>query len=622
MVIDPAVIFLTMLAAAALSLVGERVKRLGDGVAVLSTAFALSGVILNLVVPFTGVSLLEALGFHFTVNGFTSLIALVASLIGFLVTVYSVGYVTDRVGLYYLFTLTTVGSLIGMAYCWNLLWIFLLAEVSTICSAPLIAHHCDSAALEGALKYLIIQIFASLFVALGLGVIYGQALASGLSGVTAFNLDVLVASAALTGLEGKVAVLLVFIGFAAKLPSFPIHTWLPDASTVAPASISTLLHAMMIKVAGMPAFLVLFLFGHLFTSVNIWLVVCGLGALTMLICVILAFAQNDLKRLMAFDSVSQMGYVIMGLGIGGLGASYFNLTGEPAWLGVAAGGLAAGLFHLLNHSLFKSLLFFSAGAIEHETGTRDLNRLGGLLRAMPVTGSVMLVGSLSIAGVPLLNGFNSKWMLYNACIAAGSPLLAFIAIFTCAMTFAVFLRVLCSVFLGSMPETYTRVEEAPKSMLAPSFILAAGCILFGIFPQIALVYLLYPATLFLLPSGTLPPASIFVSELNVFGGLWDPYWLFTLMMVGISVGYLLYRLRGGFRPAASEDKLMPFTGGALHEPYLNIEMARPTSTTFEYPFRSVLGAVRRAHTGLVNLYVLWIVLFALAIMGCVVVGWI
>jgi len=620
--IDPAIIFLTMLAAAALSMVGERAKGAGDVIAVLSTGFALLGVILNLISPFTGKSLLEDFGLHLTVNGFTSLIALVASLIGFLVAIYSVGYVKEWVGLYNLFTLTTIGSLIGMAYCWNLLWIFLLAEVSTICSAPLIAHHRDSAAYEGALKYLIIQIFASFFAAFGLVLIYEQAVGAGLSGVEAFNLDTLITSAALTGMEGKVAVLLVFIGFAAKLPSFPIHTWLPDASTVAPASISTLLHAMMIKVAGMPAFLILFLFNNLFVGVNIWLVVCTLGALTMLVCVVLAFAQNDLKRLLAFDSVSQMGYVIMGLGIGGLGVSYFNMTGEAAWLGVAAGGLAAGLFHLLNHSLFKSLLFFSAGAIEHETGTRDLNKLGGLLQSMPVTGWVMLVGSLSIAGVPLLNGFNSKWMLYNACIAAGSPLLAFIAIFTCAMTFAVFLRVLCSVFLGSASKTYAEVEDAPKSMIAPPFILAVGCVIFGVFPQIALVYLLYPAALFLVPSGSLPPVSIFVSVLNVFGGVWDPYWLFTLLMIGISIGYLLYKVRIGFKPVASEDKAMPFTGGALQEPYLNVETARPTSTAFEYPFRSILKGVRRAHTGLVNLYVLWIVLFALVMLGCLVVGWI
>jgi len=621
--IDPVIIVLTIFVAAVLSIIGEKDKRIGDIVTFLSAGFALFGVGLNIYSPFTGKSMLDRFGLSLTVNGFTSLLALVASLIGFLVIVYSIGYIEERVGSYNFFTLMVIGSLLGMAYCWNLLWLILFAEIITLCSAPLIAHHSDAVGYEGAIKYLIIQLFAAIFALVGLGILYDQAVEGGLSGITSLHIETLTTSGVLSGTMSEVAVLLLFIGFAAKLPIFPIHTWLGDASTVAPASISTLLHAMMIKVAGMPAFLILFKFNYLFpNAIGIWLIVCVLGALTMFICVIMAFAQNDLKRLLAFDSVSQMGYVILGLGIGGLGVSQYNVSGDTTWLGVAAGGLAAGLFHLLNHSLFKSLLFFSAGAIEHETGTRDLNKLGGLLQSMPYTGYIMLIGSLSIAGVPLLNGFNSKWMIFNASLAADRPLLAFVAIFTSALTFAVFLKVLTSVFLGNVPKTYAKVGRPPKSMLVPSIVLAICCIIFGLSPQIALVHLLYPATLFLIPSGTTPSANPLVSLLQVFGGVWDPYWLFTLVIIGIIVGFLLYKLRIGIKPVVSEDKYMPFTGGVLHEPYLMIDNASPTSTVFEYPVRSVLKSVRKVHTGLVNFYVLWIVLFALIIFAGLIMGWI
>ena len=614
--IDPAIIVVIFYIAAALSLLGLKITRANDIVAVLATGAALFTVIFNFLYLPLLISLPSLLGFSFTINGYTNLIAFIATFIGFLVVVYSVKYIEKRRSYYSFFVLLTLGSLVGMAYSWNLLWVFLFAELATISSAPLIAHYLKATSYEGALKYLIIQIFASFFGVVGLGLIYQEAQSGGFAGIGVFSIDFLLASGLLLGFIGKVAIFLIFLGFLVKVPSFPIHTWLPDASTAAPAPISTLLHAMMIKVAGMPAFLVLLMFYSLFISVYFWLVVCTLGILTMLICVIIAFAQNDLKRLLAFDSVSQMGYVILGLGIGGLAITYNTISADPVWLVVAAGGITAGLFHLLNHSFFKSVLFFSAGAIEHETGTRDINKLGGLLHAMPRTGYVMLIGSLAIAGVPLLNGFVSKWMVYNACIAAGQPTFALIAIFTSALTFGVFLRMLCSVFLGHAPETYADVHAAPKSMVAPSLILAAGCILFGIFPQLALGFLIYPATQPLLPAAIPPPVNpLFWVSLDVF-------LLATLLFMGLVIGYVLYRFRWGAQPVEADDKTMPMTGGALHGPYLKVDEVRPSSTVFAYPYRSLLSGVRKTHTGLANMYVLWFVLFALLLLLWLFLGWI
>ncbi len=614
--IDPAIIVIVLYIAAAFSLLGNKIRRVNDVVALLATGFALLAVVLNFFYLPLWISIPGVFGFAFTINGYTNLIALIATFIGVLVVVYSVKYVEQRGSSHCLFVLLTIGSLLGMAYSWNLFWVFLFAEVATITSTFLIAHHMKSTSFEGGLKYLSIQIFASLFVVVGLGLIYQETLAAGYSGIGAFGIDFLLSSGLLVGFIGKFSLFLIFLGFLVKVPSFPIHTWLPDASTVAPASISTLLHAMMIKVAGMPAFLILLLFHSLFVSINFWLVICSLGILTMLVCVIIAFAQNDLKRLLAFDSVSQMGYVILGMGIGGLAISFYDITTDPVWLVVAAGGITAGLFHLLNHSLFKSVLFFSAGAIEHETGTRDINKLGGLLQAMPRTGYVMLIGSLAIAGVPLLNGFISKWMVYNACISAGQPVFALIAIFTSALTFAVFLRMLCSVFLGNAPGTYQGVHAAPRSMFGPSLLLAGGCILFGVIPQIAILFLIFPATTVLLPVAITPPAN------PLFWVSLDLFLLGTLLIIGLIIGYLLYRFKWGVTPTDAEDKTMPFTGGTLKEPYLKVEEARPASTVFSYPFRSLLNGVRKSHTGLVNMYILWFVLFALLMLSLLIVGWI
>jgi multicomponent Na+:H+ antiporter subunit D len=619
--IDPALIVSTLYIAAALSLLGIRFRRINDVFALIASGFAFVAVSLNFVLPFGGTSLFAGVGFNFTINGYTNFIALIAAVIGFLVLVYSIMYIEHRQGLYSFLTLLTIGSLIGMAYSWNLFWLFLLAEFSTICSAYLIAHHQKAQHLEGAIKYLIIQIFVSFFMVVGLALCYQLAVGAGYTGIGAFSIELLLSTGVLVGFEGKLAVFLIFIGFLVKLPSFPMHTWLPDASTVAPASISTLLHAMMIKVAGMPAFLILLTFNSLFVSINFWLLVCTFGALTMFICVVIAFAQDDLKRLLAFDSVSQMGYVILGIGIGGLALSYYNITANPLWLGVTAGGISAGLFHLLNHSLFKSVLFFSAGAVEHGTGTKDLNKLGGLLRSMPTTSYVMLIGSLSVAGIPLLNGFISKWMVYNACIAAGQPVFAFVAIFTSTLTFAVFLRLLCSVFLGNPSQEIVDVHPAPKSMIAPSVVLAAGCILFGVLPQLPIIVLVYPATLGLLPIAVIPPVDLF-AILFFFGGAWNPFLITTLVLIGLVMGYLLYRFRWGAKPVDADDKTMPFTGGTLEAPYLKIDEVRPASTVFAYPFRSLLNAVRKSHTGSVNMYLLWIVIFIVFLLIGITVGWI
>jgi len=630
--IDPSIAIIVFFAAALVALLSKVNRIIGDAISIFSTTFALITAIVNIYSSFKGNILLNALGVHIMIYTYNSFLALVVSLIGLTVTVFSVSYIEEGIPRYQFFVLLTIGSLFGMAYSWNLLWLFIFAEICTICSAPLIAHHLDAKALEGAIKYLIIQTFAAIFTLIGIGIIYKQALEAGLAGlarISALNIDTLAAARVLSGNVGKIGVILVFIGFAAKLPLVPIHIWLPDASTVAPAPISSLLHAMMIKIAGIPAFLILFELGYLFTdAITLWLIISVLGAITMVICTSLAFAQHDLKRLLAYHSVGQIGYVILGLGIGGLGMAYFKTTGDFYWLNITAIGLTAGFFHLINHTIFKSLLFFGSGAVEFKTKIKNIDQLEGLFKTMPFTGTAMLIGSLSISGVPLFNGFISKWMIYNACIGANEPILAAIAIFCCALTLASFMKVLSTAFLGGSPKNESP-SDAPRSMLFPLFILSALCVIFGLIPQLAIKYLLYPATLSLMltlvpqiTQSALPKVDLSISVLRFSGGLCDIYWLFTLIAIGLCIGYVIYRVSPAYQGAASEEKLMPFTGGALQDPYINIKEAMPSSSPFEHSFKPLLNVLKKIHNGLVNLYVSWIAVFAILMLTCVLMGWI
>lgn len=647
--IDPSIAIIVFFVAALVSLLSKVNRIIGDTISIFSTVFALITVIVNIYSSFEGSILLNALGVYIRINGYTSFLALVVSLIGLMVTVFSVSYIEEGIPRYQFFVLLTIGCLFGMAYSWNLLWLFIFAEICTICSAPLIAHHLDAKALEGAVKYLIIQTFSATFTLIGIGIIYKQTLEAGLAGISALNIDTLVG--VLSGNVGKMGVILVFIGFAAKLPLVPIHIWLPDASTVAPAPISSLLHAMMIKIAGIPAFLILFELDYLFAdAITLWLIISVLGAITMVICTSLAFAQHDLKRLLAYHSVGQIGYVILGLGIGGLGMAYFKTTGDFYWLNITAIGLTAGFFHLINHTIFKSLLFFGSGTVEFKTKIKNIDQLEGLFKTMPFTGTAMLIGSLSISGVPLFNGFVSKWMIYNACIGAVlketssfegnillnalaatnsitaiiSLVLAAIAIFCSALTLASFMKVLSITFLGG-PFKNEGLSDAPRSMLFPLFILSALCVIFGLIPQLAIKYLLYPATLSLVPQitrGALPKADLSISVLRFSGGLYDAYWLFTLIAIGICIGYVIYKVSPAYQGNASEEKFMPFTGGAFQDPYINIEEAMPSSSLFEHSFKPLLNALKKIHNGLVNLYVSWIAVFAILMLTCVLMGWI
>jgi multicomponent Na+:H+ antiporter subunit D len=254
---------------------------------------------------------------------------------------------------------------------------------------------------------------------------------------------------------------LLFVGFGLKGALMPFHAWLPDAHPSAPAPVSAMLSGVVIKVLGVYAICRVF-FNVLGATPALLAVLLVLGVVSMTAGVLLALGQWDFKRLLAYHSISQMGYIVIGIGLG-----------TPL-------GILGGLFHLVNHTVFKSLLFLNAGSVEYATGTRNLKRLGGLNRKMPVTGQTSMIASFSIAGLPPFNGFWSKLLIVIACVQAGHPLIAGWAVLGSILTLASFLKVQRYAFWGDLRETWARVREAPAAMCAAMVALAILCVAMGI----------------------------------------------------------------------------------------------------------------------------------------------
>ncbi len=291
-----------------------------------------------------------------------------------------------------------------------------------------------------------------------------------------------------TGANPGALFLLALVGFGTKAGFVPLHVWLPEAHPAAPSHASALLSGVMIKTG---------LYGIVRTITFLgtppawwgWVLV-GIGATSGLLGVLFAIAQHDLKRLLAYHSVENVGIIALGLGLGSLGWTY----GEPS---LAAFGVAGALLHVLNHALFKGLLFLGAGSVLHATETRDLDRLGGLGKRMPATSAAFLVGAAAITGLPPLNGFVSEFLIFLGAFRGGTSAVAGMAVPALAaigslaliggLAAACFAKAFGVAFLGEPRSVAAaRARESAPSMVAPMALLAAACLGVGLFPGLAL----------------------------------------------------------------------------------------------------------------------------------------
>ncbi len=434
----------------------------------------------------------------FEIDGIGAFMAISATLMSFVGALYSYSHVKAESGLekYYALLLLLEVGILGMVLTGDLFNLFVFLEIAGIAGSALVGfRNYRGEASEAGIKYLIVSAVASLMVLFAIGILYGE--------YGNLNLAYISRQVSLSTLD-MIAFGLLFASFAMKCGSVPMHYWVPDAYTEVPAGINPVL-----LVSTYASLYALFRVSFtLFANVSISLERVGwimsvLGVLTMFIGVTMALVQKDVKRLMSYHAISQTGYMLLGVGVG---LTVLHNSDALAEFGRTA--MAGGIFHIINHIIYKSLLLMTAGALFYVTGTRNLNEMGGLARKMPITTLCFIVGAAAISGLPPFNGFASKFLIYESSYRL-NPLLAVFAMVTSILTLASFVKVFASAFLGPPLEKFENVREVPRPMIVAMVILALLCILFGLFPDVVLNKIVYPAV----------DALINVAQYQSWGGL-------------------------------------------------------------------------------------------------------
>lgn len=364
-----------------------------------------------------------------------------------------------------------------------------------------------------------------------------------------------------------IAFLLLMTAAITKAGSLPLHTWVPASGEYAPASVMALLPAALDKLLGI--YLLVLIVRHVFVLKTgaLSVVLAVIGAATIVIAVMIAMVQHNLKKLLSYHAVSQVGYMILGIA-----------TLTPV-------GIAGGIFHMLNNAIYKCCLFLCGGAVEQEAGTAELDRLGGLGKKMSLTFTTCLIAALSISGIPPLNGFVSKWMVYQGVIESGTrqagtvaklwPIWLTCAMFGSALTLASFVKLIHSMFLSRLPEELRGAKEVSPLQTFPMIVLAALCVFFGVFYHVPLRLLIYPAL------GIEPGTAIF--------GTWESTLATALIVIGIALGLLILYI--GF--VAKKVRVVPtWTCGEVQT---NEQMIFPG--THFYKTVSSMGGLKQLYGG-------------------------
>jgi formate hydrogenlyase subunit 3/multisubunit Na+/H+ antiporter MnhD subunit len=477
------------------------------------------------------------------VDGLSAFALLATAFLGLMAIVFSHRYMrgSPGIGAYYLFLLFTIGSASGVFLASDLIaLLFFWGFLAAVLYGMLFLSRKEASAV--AMKGLVIAAAADLLMMTGIGL-----LLFGLGGARiAPELKI-----PLKGALPIVSFALIATGALAKAGSMPFHTWIPDAAGTAPATFLGFVPGAVDKLLGI--YLLVRVSTYVFditSNMAVRNVVMAIGALTVLAAVMMALVQKDTLRLLSFHAVSQVGYMVLGIG-----------TGTPV-------GIAGGIFHMINHALYKSTLFYSAGSIEHWTKETRLDRLGGLATRMPLTFFSFFFAALAISGIPPLNGFVSKWMVYQGILQLGQegnklwPVFLIAGMLGSVLTLASFLKVMHSVFLGSAPRGFDKIREVSVSMWMPTVLQALVCILFGVFAN------QIPIRLFIMPSlapgqglgvggqglGVPSPQSPAPSPVL---GFWQPTLATGLILVGIALGLIIYLFGTAFKARPSDV----FVGG-------------------------------------------------------------
>lgn len=401
--------------------------------ATLACALALIPIAIQTRTISFGPSAIPGFGFNFIIDGLGVYVAIMSALIGLMIVVYSVGYMKDysHLGEYYFLVVLFLGAMMGLVLSANLLLLYIFWEITAICSWRLIGFFREPQHLRNADTALLMTIFGSFFMLVGMEMVWHEA-----------------GSLTISAIRGKtisdLAIFLMFIGILAKSAQVPLQIWLPAAG-VAPSPVTALLHAAVLVVIGVFAFARIFI-GAFNLPLNWQYATSTVATVTILVAGGAALVENNAKRILAYSTLGQLAYVYLG---------FASMT---------AIGIIGGLVFLMAHSLAKAGLFLCIGIIEHRTHTKDIRELGGMIRTMPVTAMAFIFCALTIIGFPPTAGFIGKLMIIMGALAGGKTVFAILAVFGALLSLAYILRLFNAVFLG--PVKWPNIKEGTPGMVA------------------------------------------------------------------------------------------------------------------------------------------------------------
>lgn len=625
------IIFLPFAASIITFLIPEGVKGVREGI---SLAVCLVTIGLSFYIFKHGEILLSrawipALKINFSLRAypFSSFVLIFCNLFGVVISLYSIKFMQGKPKLneYYTYLLIAVGASSGAVLANDLVLLLVFWGIVLLTLFGLLAITSAKVAAKG----LFIIGFSDFCLILGVVFIWMLTKTFAMNGISKIGLT--------SGLAIW-AFILLMIGAIAKAGAMPFHTWIPDAALEAHVPIMAFMPASLDKLLGIYLLARICMdFFNFIPNSALSILVMVIGAFTIIAAVMMALVQHNLTKLLSYHAISQVGYMVLGIG-----------TGVPI-------GIAGGIFHMVNHAIYKCCLFLTGGSVEHKVKTTDMSGLGGLSKIIPIAFVTCVIAAMSISGVPPFNGFFSKWMVYQGVIEAGKMsgggaklwiLWLVAAMFGSGLTLASFLKVLHGTFLGQ-PRWKAAKRGENFSMATPQIILAALCIVFGVFAyRVPLKFLIFPSI-----GKTVSPL-----------GFWSPGLATFFIIIGIAIGgiiYLLSKVRVGREDSA-------FIGGEVMtsemkvsgvEFYDTVKEQRGVSTIYgkalkgAYDFynwgvkffkgvayfvwvlgdraidyiwiglyKAVLGISnmsRKAHTGVLTSYLLWM-LVALAILLIVV----
>lgn len=567
-----------------------------------------------------------AIGIGMEVDALSLFVGLIITAACALSSIYSIKYMSkdDGLGKYYTLFLLLAGSMIGFVFTGDLFNMYVMLEIMTFAAIALTAFRTQKdKALEAGFKYLVIGGLGSSLILMGTALIYAQT----------HTLNIAQIALELNSGGDKftpvtiLALALLLVGYAVKSFMVPCHTWPPDAHMSAPSSISMLLSGVMSKTGVYGLIRILFMIFMVSGNKALAYLVMIWGAITMVVGVSMALLQTDFKRLLAFHSVSQLGYVITGIGVG--------LTAAD---GIANLGLMGGLYHMVNHASFKCLLFLCAGAVLYRVGTTDLNKVSGLGKRMPFTAVMFFIGAAATSGIPPFNGFASKWILYQSTSETQIPIITIVELIVSVLTLASFIKVGHSVFFGAEREELKEVKEVPFTMKLPMGILALICFVFGICSNYVIKGILVPIVeairnvpkyidnMLLGDLSLLHLENYTKSDLDfAFRGEYNPESFLILFFIGviaiiIAMTFGIHKLgkcrvESSSLEGAMDTKYEVFTGGEKEE----FSKVGPHDLFWgmKHDFKGYFNRLSNAHSGVVNDYALWVVVsMAVIIIYC------